>query len=292
MQSTVGRHPRTIAEPVPRTEAVWARLGALDACSLLVALVMAAASVAGLWADVYRDNTWSTAAFRGTDAVTLLVAAPTLVVALALARRGSLRARLVWLGVLASNVYNYGFYLFGTAFNDCFLAYAVALGVSLILLVFAVPRILPAVAADAAAPYRLVGGYLVVVGVMFGLAWTVQAVQSIVEDTPPAVIAKTGIHTSIVFGLDLTLVVPWLVIAGVSLWRRTRSGVLMGVVMNVLAVVYMTALVVSGAFMADAGIEDASWADPPYLEIGVLSLVALGWLLPRVRAVPAVSRRS
>jgi hypothetical protein len=265
----------------------------LDACSLLVALVMAAASTAGLWVDdVYRDNTWSTAAFRGTDAVTLLVAVPTLVGALVLARRGSLRARLVWLGVLAYNVYNYGFYLFGTAFNDCFLAYAVALGVSLILLVFAVPRILPAVAADAAAPYRLVGGYLVVVGVMFGLAWTVQAVQSIVEDTPPAVIAKTGIHTSIVFGLDLTLVVPWLVIAGVSMWRRTRSGVLMGVVMNVLAVVYMTALVVSGAFMADAGIEDASWADPPYLEIGVLSLVALGWLLPRVRAVPAVSRRS
>jgi hypothetical protein len=38
--------------------------------------------------------------------------------------------------------------------------------------------------------------------------------------------------------------------------------------------------------MADAGIEDASWADRPYLEIGLLSLAALGWLLPRVRTVP------
>jgi len=122
--------------------------------------------------------------------------------------------------------------------------------------------------------------------VMFGLAWTVQAVQSIVQAEPPGVIAKTGIHTSIVFGLDLTLVVPWLMIAGVLLWRRTRAGVLLGVVMNVLAVVYMAALAVSGAFMADAGIEDASWADPPYLEIGLLSLVALCWLLPKVGSEP------
>jgi hypothetical protein len=185
--------------------------------------------------------------------------------------------------VLAYNVYNYGFYLFGTAFNDWFLAYAAALGLSLVALVFAVPRIVPAVAADATAPCRLVGGYLVLVGVMFGLVWTAQAVQFILRDEPPAVIAKSGIHTSIVFGLDLTLVVPWLVIAGVSLWRRTRLGLTLGVVMNVLAVVYMTALAVSGAFMTDAGIEDASWADPPYLEIGVLSLVAVGWLLPHVR---------
>jgi hypothetical protein len=270
-------------DAAPGTPAVATHLNALDACSLLIAVVMVAASSAGLFGDVYRDNTWSTAAFRGTDAATLFLAAPTLVVALVLARRGSLRGRLVWLGVLAYNVYNYAFYVFGTAFNDWFLAYAAALGSSLILLVFATPRVLPAVTADNTAPYRLVGGYLAVVGAMFGLAWAVQAVQSIVEGEPPAVIAKTGIHTSIVFGLDLTLVVPWLVIAGVALWRRTRSGVLLGVVMNVLAVLYMAALAVSGGFMADAGIEGASWADPPYLEIGLLSLVALGWFLPAVR---------
>jgi hypothetical protein len=288
--SAIGQRPLARAE-VSLQAGVPSHLGVLDACSLMIVLVMAAASSAGLFADVYRDNTWSTAAFRGTDAATLLFAVPTLVVALVLARRGSLRARLVWLGVLAYDVYNYGFYLFGTAFNDWFLAYAAVLGSSLIVLVFATPRVLPAVAAGPTAPYRPVGGYLAFVGLMFGLAWTAQAVQAIVQDEPPAVIAKTGIHTSIVFGLDLTLVVPWLIIAGVLLWRRTRAGLLLSVVMNVLAVLYMAALAVSGAFMADAGI-DASWADPPYLEIGLLSLGALCWLLPKVRPEPELRRGS
>jgi hypothetical protein len=67
------------------------------------------------------------------------------------------------------------------------------------------------------------------------------------------------------------------------MWQRTSAGIMLGVVMNVLAVLYMSALVVSGAFMAHAGIEDASWAAPPYLEIGLCSLIALVWLLPKVR---------
>lgn len=263
----------------------WARLGVLDAGSLLVAVVMSAAACAGLFVDgVYRDNDWSTAAFRGTDAATLLLAVPVLLVALALARRGSLRARLIWLGVLAYNVYNCGFYLFGTAFNDWFLAYAFVLGSSVVLLVFATIRVLPAVTGAPGAPYRVVGGFLALVGLMFGLVWTAQALLFVVRDEQPDIIATSGIHTSIVFGLDLTLVVPWLVIGGVLLWRRTQAGLLLGVVLNVLTVLYMAALAMAGGFIAEAGFEDVSWSTPPYVEIGILALIALAWLLPGVRA--------
>jgi len=259
------------------------RLGVLDGLSLSVAALMTATSVAGLFVDhLYRDNTWSTAAYRGTDAATLALAVPTLVVALLLARRGSMRARLVWLGVLAYNVYNYGFYLFGTAFNDAFLLYCAGWGLSIAVLVFAVPRVLPGVAAVATAPFRVVGGYLVVVGVAFGVVWSAQSAYYLLNDQLPTVIADSGIHTSIVFALDLSLLVPWLVIGGVLLCRRTRAGIALGVVMNVLAVLYMTALAVSGSFMGNAGIPGASWSTPPYLEIGIGSILALAWLLPKV----------
>jgi hypothetical protein len=261
-------------------------LGAVDALSLLLAGVMTTASLAGLLMEaLYRDNTWSSAAFRGTDAATLAVAVPTLLTALVLGRRGSVGARLVWLGVLAYDVYNYAFYVFGAAFNDAFLLYAAALGLAVALLVFATPRVLRLVAPPGKGPLRTVGGYLIGVGVVFGSVWTTQSLTFVATGQLPQVIPDSGLHTSIVFALDLSLIVPWLVIAGGLLWRRTAAGLALGIVMNTLAVLYMAALATSGAFQRAAGIPNVTWSTPPYLEIGIASLVALALLLPRLPRV-------
>ncbi|QIN78458.1 hypothetical protein GBA65_07890 [Rubrobacter marinus] len=75
----------------------------LSAAIAVLALVV---SAGGLFAGVYRDNAPMTAAFRGNDLVTLVVAIPVLVVAAALSRRGSRRAWLVWLGSLGYVLYN------------------------------------------------------------------------------------------------------------------------------------------------------------------------------------------
>jgi hypothetical protein len=78
-----------------------------DALPAVIAVLMAFASLGGLFLPgLYRDNTWATAAFRGNDLATLVLAVPVLAVALVLASRGSERARLVWFAVLAYNVYN------------------------------------------------------------------------------------------------------------------------------------------------------------------------------------------
>lgn len=93
------------------------------------------------------------------------------------------------------------------------------------------------------------------------------------------------------FALDLTLIVPWLLHAGVLLWRRTAAGLVLGVVMDVVAVLYMAALAVAGAFQHDAGIPGTMWSTPPYLEVGVASLAVLVMLLRRPPAVRGSDRR-
>jgi hypothetical protein len=50
------------------------------------------------------------ATWYGKDRVTLAVAVPALAGALLLERRGSVRGRLPWLGLLGSGVYNYAFH--------------------------------------------------------------------------------------------------------------------------------------------------------------------------------------
>ena len=260
-----------------------------DAVSAVIAVLMIFASLGGLLVrGLYRDNTWATAAFRSNDLATLLLAVPVLVVALVLARRGSERARLVWFAVLGYNVYNYAFYLFGTAFNDFFLLYAALESLSLITLAFAIPAVAAIRCPVRRARARVVAGYMAAVGVMFGAMWVAQAVQFLASGTVPKVIGDSGLHTSIVFALDLTLIVPAMLIGAVLLWRGHPAGVVLGVVMNVVGVLYMAALAGAGAFQAHAGISGASWAAPPYLELAITSLVAC-WLLlqtPRTHAPP------
>lgn len=69
--------------------------------SAIIAILIIVASAGGLFlTGLYRDNTWTSSQFRGSDLVRLVVAVPLLVAALILARRGSQRAQLIWLGML------------------------------------------------------------------------------------------------------------------------------------------------------------------------------------------------
>jgi hypothetical protein len=90
--------------------------------SVVVTILTAGAALAGLvFRDLYQDPAaaegFSKAYWLGNDIVILAVAVPLLAAAHILARRGSLRARLVWLGLAYFVTYNYSFQLFGGSLN-------------------------------------------------------------------------------------------------------------------------------------------------------------------------------
>ena len=66
---------------------------------------------------------------------------PLLVVALLIARRGSVQALLSWLGLVGYAVYNYAYYLLGAALNAFFLLYVVAFVLSAVTLIVALSRL-------------------------------------------------------------------------------------------------------------------------------------------------------
>ena len=111
----------------------------------------------------YRDVEQIRATWFGNDWVTLVLGAPFLAATLLLARRGSRRGLLLWLGMLGYAVYNYAFYLLGAALNPWFPLYAVLVVLSAVTLVLGLARLdVAAVAASfgAGVPVRPVGGYL------------------------------------------------------------------------------------------------------------------------------------
>ena len=259
--------------------------------SAIVATASVVASVGGLSIkDLYQDDTsWATAALRGGDLVTLVVAVPTLVVAMVLASRGSSRARLVWIGALAYTVYNFAFYVFGAAFNDLFLVHVVAFSSSIFALILTMTNMdasTIAVGYRARMPVRAVAALLILVGVVFATLWSVLSISYAVSGSLSLGAAPLqGMH--LVFAIDLSLMVPGMVLAGVLLWRRRPWGFVMGTAMSVFGAIYQLNLAAAGWFQANAGVEGVKRIDPVGAVFIVAFLVAAGVMVRALHPVAA-----
>ena len=277
------------ARSVQIPERQWNGSRAAFVLSSIVAVASVVASVAGLVIkDLYQDDSaWASAALRGGDLVTLVVAAPTIVVAMVLASRGSSRARLVWIGALAYTLYNFAFYVFGAAFNDLFLVHVIAFSSS----IFALIATMTALDASAIARryrarvlVRAVAALLVLVGVVFASLWSYFSIDYAVTGRLSLGAAPLqGMH--LVFAIDLSLMVPGMTLAGVLLWRRRPWGYVLGAVMSVFGAVYQLNLAAAGWFQANAGVEGVRRIDPVGAGFVVVFLVAAAVMIRELRAV-------
>jgi hypothetical protein len=234
------------------------------------------ACAGGLFLDgLYRDNAFATAAWRGTDLATLAVAVPILIAATIGSLRGSLRAQLVWLGMLDYTLYNYAYYLFGTAFNRFFLIYVALFTLSIWALILSLTKV------DVRGvrqrfrlqtPVKWIAGYMLFVALGIGGLWIAQSLGFVVSGQVPQFIIDVAHPTSIVFALDLSLVVPFMVLGAVWLWQRQPWGYILSAIMNVKGTVYMLALAAVSASAAKAGLQEAS-------ELPLWGVLSLGFLV-------------
>ena len=111
---------------------------------------------------------------------------------------------------------------------------------------------------------------------------------------PLSVIVDVGHPTSIVFALDLSLVVPFLWLGGIWLWQRRPWGYLLAALSTVKGTVYLLALAVASAFQAQVGFAEALAQLPLWglLSLGFLvtALFLLGNAEPKNQTEPTFSQ--
>ena len=259
----------------------------------IIAVLTITAAAGGLFIDgLYQGNLLLRSGWRGNDLITLTVASPLLIGSFILALRGSARGTLVWLGMLAYVLYNFAYYLFGAAFNSFFLIYVVLIDLAMIALIFALARTDVGRWAEAfreRTPARWIAGFMMVTALALTALYTVWSLEFVSTGEVPEIVTNTGHLTSIVFALDLTLVVPWFILGAIWLWQRKTWGYVIATIVNVKGAVYMLALTFVTLSAARAGAVESAAEAMPWVVIGVGSLVASVFLLVNVRK-PSVRR--
>jgi hypothetical protein len=180
---------------------------------------------------------------RGYDLVTLVLIVPALVLSQLSTSRGSDRAQLIWVGMLAYLSCNYAYYLFGVPFSDLFLLHAAVFSSSLLAL----------------------GGIWVYASIRFITTGELPAGSALVESNA---VVQLGL------ALDLTVLVPAYALAAVLLWRRAATGYVLATVLLIAGTLHQVSYMVALLFQSTAAVPGAVAFDPFEPVIAALYLAA------------------
>jgi len=256
--------------------------------SIAAAILAAAGSVIGLTVGpIYAGLT---PAFLpqaiAQDIANLLIAAPALLVLAALGLRGSLRAYLLWLGVLTFTVYNYVIYTFSIPFGPLFLLWVAVLGMCIYALIGGVTAVDHRAVAAHYTSQRAVtvaAWFLIVIAVLFGLLWLSEDVPALLAGAKPQSVIDMALPTNPVHILDLAFFLPAVIATGVLLLRHRPFAYTVTPAFIVFLILTGIPILITPVVQSMRG-EAASWG--VIGPIGALTLALLGllaWLLSTIQ---------
>jgi len=196
-----------------------------------ISFTTARGEIVELWGQgLYKyDTPIGATGFTAGDMITLFLAIPILLISVARYRRGSLRGGLLLTGALAYFLYTYTSLGFGAAYNNLFLVYTLIFSASLFGLILAL------LSFDVSAlpshfgpglPRKGIGVFLIVSGVILSLIWlALSIVPALLADkAAPEAYYYTTFITGII---DIGMVAPALILAGILIRRNAPIGYLL-----------------------------------------------------------------
>jgi len=205
---------------------------------------------------LYRyDSVMKAAANRGTDLLTLAVGVPLMIVAVVLHQRGSLRGTLLLVGSLTYILYVYASLSLGAAYNHLFLLYVTLFGASVTALVLTVQearnrqfeeRIAPSMPRKGPAAFMLISGILTL-----GI-WLMDPLAALMANEAPSLLESGS--TLVTHALDLAIIVPAAIAAGVLILRGEARGYLIALSLLVLEAMLAPMIALQTAFQVSSGV--------------------------------------
>lgn len=232
----------------------------------------------------YWDTVSSAAQAQANDLVTLALGLPLLAVSFWLALRGSLRGRITLTGILAFILYTYITMCFGAAYNQLFLVYVALFSLSLWAFILSMIsfdlKTLPAHFSEKL-PRGWIAGLLFLAAAFLSLAWLGRVAATFAPGNIPALENTTSMFIQ---AMDLGVVVPFCVVSGILLLRRSAWGYLLASVGLMKFLTLSTAVSVMGLNLARVGVPVSVVELGVFPTLAVANLILVVILLRNVKA--------
>lgn len=188
------------------------------------------------------------------DIVTLCLGVPILILALALARKGLLKGRLLLAGMLGYFLYTYASYSFYAMYNSLFLAYVALMSASffaftLTMMSFNIEQMNRSF--NPKLPVKFIGGVLIFVAVLVALMW-LKRILSPIGAVPEGLEHYT---TLIIQALDLGFIIPAAILGGILIIKRKAFGYLLSSVIIVKEAALLTVIIAMLISQKAAGVK-------------------------------------
>ncbi len=177
-----------------------------------------------------REQLFYAAQGIGQDAINLILVVPILVACTFYALRGSRRA-LLWLGgPILYSLYSYILYAFTLHFNQLFLLYCTTLGLSFFAFIhwfFVAQTQVTQIKISQWTFLKSAAMLQIVIVLFFALLWLSEIIPALIRAQVPQSITTNGLVTNPVFALNLSIVLPALIISAFHLLKKQTLGIVL-----------------------------------------------------------------
>ena len=205
----------------------------------IVVLITVCSGIGVFYQNLYSKETidWLSQCV-GQDLSNLCVIVPTLLLSAYFAAKGNKIAKIIWLGVMITNIYSYVLYCFAVHFNPLFHIYCAILGLS----IFSVIMFFYGKMDDSRmwyeneVPTKVVGIFLIVITSVFLFLWLNNSLPYALSNTVPPEIIKDNLMTNPVHVLDFSFYLPTMYIAAILLIKKKSFGYLLAPTMLIFGI--------------------------------------------------------
>ncbi len=258
--------------------------------SLFLALLVIVVSSFGLfYRNIYSKETlnWVTQAF-GQDLADLFIVTPLLIITSIISSRGNRAALMLWAGSLLYLAYTFAIYCFDLHFNSMFVFYCWIMGLSFYLFLYFLFISLKEPKEEwgiKKIPVKSAGIFILVCGILFYILWLSGIIPAILKNTVPPETIEIGMPTNPVHVLDLSIILPGLILTSILLLKKKKIGIMITPVVLTFFVLMDITIGMLNFFLKMEGMaEDYSVS----VIMSVLAVLSLVFLMRFVRNVKSI----
>ncbi len=260
--------------------------------TVILSLFLSIVSFSGGFIESIYQREASSIAVQGIgqDIFDLFIVVPLLLISMFFTTKEKRIALFIFAGTVFYIMYSFFIYSFGIHFNQLFVFYCFTLGSSFYLFIMLITEMTYMDIArwfEDKTPVRSTASFLLLIAALFNFLWFSEIIPAVINNTIPKSVSSYNLLVNPVHVLDLSFVLPGLIITSILLIKKRKTGFIFAPLLLIFTVLLSLALISMAVMLNIRNVTEDFSLVIIFGVIAVISVIFLFILLRRMK-LPAV----